>query len=117
VNIPNVENAFVEERKITLYLLSDTSVDGAPKAAFFRQFGFAVDEPNHLADALVRHAQCNEVLRTETTPFGTRYVVDGPLVCPDGRTPWIRSVWQVYPPGSPPRMITAHPLSRRPDSV
>ena len=115
--VPDAEVAYVEERKIMLYLLSDTSVDGAPKAAFFREFGFDKADWSTLADALVRQLQSNEFVRVEETPFGLRYTVDGPIECPDGRSPWIRTVWQVAEPGSAPRLITAHPLPRRRESA
>jgi hypothetical protein len=43
------------------------------------------------------------------SPHGTRYTVAGPLRAPDGRMPMVRTVW-IVEPGSPPRLITAHPL-------
>jgi hypothetical protein len=115
--VPNAENAYVEERKITRYLLSDTSVDGAPKAAFFREFGFRAEDWATLASAIAQRVRTNECTRSEPTPFGMRYIVDGPIECPDGRGPWIRTVWQVSTPNAAPRLITAHPLARPRDSV
>ena len=43
------------------------------------------------------------------TPFGTRYVVEGIMEVPDGRTPSIRSVWFVAEGEEIPRFATAYP--------
>ncbi|MEW5720674.1 MAG: DUF6883 domain-containing protein [Chloroflexota bacterium] len=48
-----------------------------------------------LADALARHAAESEVAKSEQVRFGMRYVIDGIIHAPDGRTPSIRSVWFV----------------------
>ncbi|MFQ5612045.1 MAG: DUF6883 domain-containing protein [Anaerolineae bacterium] len=45
-------------------------------------------------------------------PFGTRYVVEGPMPAPDGRTPLVRSVWFIETRGQIPQFVTAYPLSR-----
>ena len=40
VKLPNAEQAIVESRKITHYLLSETHPDGKSKENFFSRFGF-----------------------------------------------------------------------------
>ena len=79
---------------------------------FFLRFGFTVAEWSHLADALVRHAQENEVVETGETRHGTRYAIDGPLVAPDGTVLHIRSAWFNDPGSETPRFVTAHPLPK-----
>jgi len=66
-----------------------------------------------LANALRRHAAENEVVKTEQTPFGTRYVVEGPLSTPNGRSVNVRVVWFVEHAETIPRLVTAYPLERR----
>jgi hypothetical protein len=44
------------------------------------------------------------------TGFGPRYEVEGKLHAPDGRSPLIRSVWQLDRGEVAPRLITAYPL-------
>jgi hypothetical protein len=95
VKLTNVERAEIPEEKITGYLLSITHRDGRHKAAFFIAHGFAAEDWETLANALRRHAAENEVAKTEQTPFGTRYIVEGPLTTPDGRNPMVRVVWFV----------------------
>jgi len=42
--------------------------------------------------------------------FGTKYEIEGPLNCPDGRSPQVRTVWQVDTDELAPRLITAYPV-------
>ena len=75
------------------YLLSDASEEGSPKAVFFARFGFSVAEWETLADALQLHAVENDVIRVLSSQHGSKYIVEGPLVAPDGREPFVRVVW------------------------
>ena len=110
MKLPNVEAAVVPEEKIIGYLLSTTHRDGRHKAAFFLGFGFAAGAWQTLATALLKHASEYEVAKVELTPFGTRYVVEGTIETPGGRTPRIRSVWFVAGNQDAPRFVTAYPL-------
>lgn len=100
----------VSRRKLTDYLLAREHPDGRGKALFFEQHGFRREAPDALAEALRRHATEHEVARMESSPFGERLVVDGPLLAPDGRRPFVRSVWFREHPDAPPRLVTAYPL-------
>ncbi len=110
MRLPNYDKAIVPREKIVDYLLSFTHRDGRSKAIFFSGFGFSADAWQTLADALRRHAVANEVAKIEATPFGTRYVVEGELAAPDGRTPLVRVVWFVDTGEDAPRLATAYPL-------
>ena len=110
--LPNVQTAVIPERKIRLYLLNPAHPAGGSKAAFFLHFGFSDAEWPRLASALLRHAQENQVASTEETRHGIRYVVDGPLIAPDGTVLNVRSAWFIDIDASDPRFITAHPLPR-----
>jgi hypothetical protein len=78
VKLPNLENAQIPRAKITEYLLSFTHRDGRHKAAFFTRFGFSSNNWEIMSAALLRNAAENEVARIENSPFGERYVVEGP---------------------------------------
>jgi hypothetical protein len=110
VKLPNAELAIVDPEKVTDYLLNSTHRFGASKARFFMAFGFELSEWERLAEALREHAREHEVARTRETPFGPRYEVDGPLPVPDGRSPFVRTVWQMDHGEIAPRLITAYPL-------
>ena len=109
---PNAQSATVPERKVTHYLLNPAHPAGGSKAAFFLRHGFTVLEWTRLRDALLRHAWENEVVETEQTPHGVRYVVDGPLAAPDGTRLNLRSAWYIDPGSDAPRFVTAHPLPK-----
>jgi hypothetical protein len=109
MKLPNMEAAVVSDDKITGYLLSPTHRDGRHKAAFFLGFGFTGEAGHTLAAALLKHAADHEIAKVESTPFGTRYVVEGTIETPYGRTPSIRSVWFLETNQEVPRFVTAYP--------
>jgi hypothetical protein len=104
MRLPNAEKAFVEQPKLGYLLRAEE------KGGFFEDIGFSARETESLRDALLGHAQRQEVSRTLKTPFGVKYVLDGPLKSPDGRDPETRSVWIVETGGDRPRFLTAYPL-------
>jgi hypothetical protein len=110
--LPNVENAFVPERKITHYLLDETHPVGKHKAIFFMHFGFTIDEWEVLLQALRVHAATNEIAGTLQTEEGIHYRVEGPLQTPDHRRPNVRTVWAIDTDSDIPRFITAYPLDK-----
>jgi hypothetical protein len=81
----------VPREKIVEYLSSLAHRDGRNKALFF--FGFSVDAWQTLANVLLRHAAEHEVAKIEASQFGARYIVEGELHAPDGRTTLVRVVW------------------------
>jgi hypothetical protein len=117
VKLPDAEHAVIPRAKIAHYLLSEAHFDGRHKAAFFRRFGFVAERWQELAAALRRHALNNDLAREEPSPFGRRYIVEGIIETPDGRTPSLRSVWFVRNGETTVRFVTAYPLkSERSDS-
>jgi hypothetical protein len=62
---------------------------------------------------LKRHAVDHELTAEEPSPFGRRYIVEGIIHTPDGRTPLVRTVWFVRTNDSTTRFVTAYPLNRR----
>ena len=110
MKLPNLDNADVSEEKITEYLLSSTHRDGRHKAAFFTSFGFRPEDWQALAKALQDHARQHDVTKEEPSPFGVRYVVEGPILAPDRRSPNVRVVWFIDTGHNKPRFVTAYPL-------
>jgi hypothetical protein len=112
MKLPGVQSASVPERKVTQYLLNPAHPAGGSKASFFLRFGFTVAEWRRLADALLQHAREHEVVETEQTSHGTRFVVDGPLTAPDGTRLNVRCAWYIDSGGGAPRFVSAHPLPK-----
>jgi hypothetical protein len=112
MKLPNLESAVVSEEKVTGYLLSAVHRDGRHKAAFFVRFGYSTDHWQELAATLRDHARNNDVAQVQDSPFGTRYVVEGIINAPDGRSPTIRAIWFVENGEDVPRLISAYPRKR-----
>ena len=107
MNLPNAASAIVERSKVVGYLLSSEHPAGRAKARFFGAFGFTLGSREILVEALRRHAAVNLVSQVDSTAFGKEFGVEGPLSCPDGRTPGLRSIWSVAEGADQPRLVTA----------
>jgi hypothetical protein len=110
VRIPNCEAARVPEEKITDYLLDPEHPEGAPKAEFFTSHGFSRDKADELAEALLRHCAKDAVAQVVQGEFGTKYVIEAAIRCPDGLSPMCRSVWIITGEDPNPRLVTAYPF-------
>ena len=112
MKIPRIVQARIDRNKIEEYLLSESHPDGWGKARFFMSFGFTPRQWRVFAEALRRHGEMCPVAAWGESEYGKRYVVDGPLKTPDGRSPNIRTVWIIETGETIPRLVTAHPLPR-----
>ena len=108
MKLSNLQDALVEEDKITAYLLSEEKSGG--KAAFFAAFGFTLTDPETLRAALLQHAAAHEITRTFETAHGVKVIIEGELIAPDGRSPQVRAVWIFDAGHETPRLVTAYPL-------
>lgn len=95
----------IEDAKLAGYLLDVTHPQGGPKARFFLAHGF----PETLRAALIVHSAAQPVAAVQSSPYGPRYAVVGPMTLPDGSVRQVRAVWQVDNGTDFPRLITAHP--------
>ena len=109
--LPNAQLATIDRRKIIDYLLASSHPGGRAKAAFFARFGFAVAAWPKLRDALLDQARSAPIASAVDTPFGKKYILEGPLNAPDGREPRIRAVWFVDAGETAPKFVTAYPVS------
>ena len=112
MNLPNAQHIQIKKEKITSYLLSTSSSDGQSKAKFFLGFGFCIEQWQIFADALQLHGASHEVVSIIETSYGIKYIMDGSLETPDGRNPYVRTVWQIDKGSDYPRFITARPARR-----
>lgn len=101
--------AVVSEHKILDYLLSMSHPVGIDKAVLFRSLGYTTDDWHRLRDDLLSLAGHAEVVHQEQTRFGIKYVVDGTVRTPVGRTIGLRTIWIGDGPEDPPRLVTAYP--------
>jgi hypothetical protein len=109
MQLPNANTAELSREKIVGYLLNPEHPDGAGKAAFFYAAGFRVERWQELADALKSLAERVPVTRSVDSSHGSKYIVDGPIGTPSGRTVTVRTVWIVDRGSQVPRLVTAFP--------
>ena len=76
------------------------------------RFGFGIDQPGLLAEALLSHARSHEIAGSVETAFGIHYIIEGALQTPDKRNPDIRSVWVIKTGETLPRLVTAAPMRK-----
>jgi hypothetical protein len=117
MKLPNLEAAVVAENKITEYLLNPLHPDGAGKAKFFAALSFRAEEWQILAAALRGIAAAAEVTQSVASVHGQKYVVDGPLETPCGKSPVVRTVWIIDQGKAVPRLVTAYPHEREDENA
>ena len=107
--LPGAAQAVVPLAKVTEYLLAEAHPAGHSKARFFIGLGFEISKPVILQEALVALASSSFVVRTEVTPQGSKYILDGYVTGPNGRSSSVRTVWIIESGSRGPRLITAYP--------
>lgn len=100
----------VDPTKISDYLLNVDHPEGGAKARFFAARGFSVSDAPAFIAALRRHAAATHLVREMTSEHGVKRVYEGPLSCPDGTAPHMRSVWHRAPGRFVMMLVTAYPL-------
>ena len=109
MKIPNNNQSFVADNKITDYLLSDIHEIGKDKAYFFKRFGFDTTDIDTFKDSLIQHSIDREIAKTIDSKFGIKYELKCKINTPDERNPCIITVWIVENGQEKPKLITAYP--------
>jgi hypothetical protein len=112
MKLQNAQKSVVDAGKITEYLLNPEHPDNGGKARFFTMLGFSRDEPGDLVAALEKLAGAGSVVNRVDTIHGVKYIVDGRIVSPTGRSAPVRTVWIVDRGSDSPRLVTAYPVER-----
>jgi hypothetical protein len=110
MRLPSSHLAIVEQRKIVEYLLNPGHPDNGGKAAYFLATGFSANQWQVLADALRFMAMNFEVAATVETEHGTKYIIEGDITGPVGKSGRTRSIWIIDREASNPRLVTAYPM-------
>jgi hypothetical protein len=109
MKLPNSHLATIEREKITEYLLNVGHPDNGGKALFFAGLGFRRDGWLALAKAFLKLVQETEDVISMESSHGIKYIVDGTLMTPSGKSPMVRTVWIVDKESENPRLVTAYP--------
>lgn len=108
--LPNADAAVISGAKIVDHLLNPSHPDGAAKARFFAGLGFSPKEWTTLAETLHRLAKTAQVANVVESEHGTKYIIEGSIIGPLGRTVPIRTDWIVDAGETVARLVTAYPL-------
>ncbi|WP_279357698.1 DUF6883 domain-containing protein [Methylobacterium indicum] len=100
----------VDPTKITAYLLNVDHPEGGAKARFFIARGFDPGVVAIFIAAVRQHAVALHFVRDVSNEYGVKRVYEGPLACPDGTAPHVRSVWHKTPGSSVRMLVTAYPI-------
>lgn len=100
---------YVEEDKITKYLLNEEHPIGKGKASFFISMGFSSNSPGELSSVLSNHPKTAELERELTTDWGTKYIFVCNIMTPNHNNVCLVSVWQIDNQTTTPRFVTAYP--------
>ena len=112
MKLPNSDKAIVPQQKIVGFLLAPDHAKGRSRAKFFTDRGFSSQRPDEMRDALIRHGQEHDVARTQITPHGIRYIIDGEMAMPNGVVRGVRTVWQIDTGTEVPGLVTAFSIGR-----
>ena len=109
MRMPNAHLAVVDQDKITHYLLNAAHPDNGGKAPFFLALGFRTDDWQSLAAALRKLAHTTAITKKMESPHGLKYILDGKIETPSGKSPRVRTIWIVDQGLQAPRLVTAYP--------
>lgn len=109
MNLRNADAAVVAQEKIRDYLLNAAHPDNGGKAAFFLSLGFQREDWGALAIAFRELAGSTNVAAQFESVHGAKYIVDGRLQSPSGRSPVVRTIWIIDRGDDIPRLVTAYP--------
>jgi hypothetical protein len=112
MRIPGAERPVVDDAKIRDYLLSPEHPVGGPKARFFKTLGFSRNDWMAVQQIIAGFAEADAQLG-KYTGFGQKYIVEGTIEGPGGRTASVVVVWIVLAAEDFPRFVTAYPGANR----
>lgn len=111
VRIPNKEQAYIPPSKLKDYLLSENHSSGRSKAKFFRLVGFDEKNATVLEEELINLAKTTDYQSKVLTPFGEKYLINGPVQTPLRGPIDIQTIWIIEIDDHRPRFVTAYPIS------
>ena len=110
MELPNRARAYVPVSKLLDYLLSEKHPVGRAKARFLREAGFDETNVELLEHGLLEIAQSGQVLEAQSSPYGTKYIVQGTIHAPQGERITLQTIWIIEVGQNRPRFVTAYPI-------
>ena len=109
MSFPQFDARYVPQAKVTEYFLSTATQKAAGRYKFFVARGFERQAWRVLHDALLAHPIGASVALARQDAYGDTWCATGPLRCPDGTAPVIRSFWIIRHDDPRPQLTSAIP--------
>jgi hypothetical protein len=103
-------DALIASEKFTSYLLVPQT--RSDKSRYLARAGYTLENVERLIDDLRRQILPLDATLSRSTRFGNTYVIDGPLVGPNGERIHIRTVWLEHPLSGSAHFVTLIPQPR-----
>ena len=103
------KRTLIATEKLRDYVLNCSHPEGESKARFLGDIGYEQRSWQRLeADLRLQHLS-QEVSSGKQSMYGMKYQIIAPLIGPNGRQAWIRSIWIVRTGESCARFVTLVP--------
>jgi len=110
VKLPHRNNVLISREKLVQYILSETHALGRFKAKFFQSLGFNKTNVHLFEESLRTIAKFKDVKDVISSPYGTKYVLDGRVKTPTGKIVKLRTVRIIEKGQNRPRFVTTYPV-------
>ncbi len=110
MKLPHPKKITIPKEKLVNYILSETHPTGKFKARIFRKLGFDETNINIFKKELQLIVKSQETTEVLVSPYGTKYIIDGQIKTPNGKTIKIRTIWIIEMGQDRPRFITLYPV-------
>jgi uncharacterized protein YuzE len=108
--LPFAEKAFIDERKLLNYCLSEEHPVGKHKARVFKSaLDITIENYLYLKDSIETAVLINDAIFVETSEYGDIYCIDFELVNPPKRSV-VRTSWILKTEENFPRMTSCYVL-------
>ena len=108
MKLPNPEQTFIDNRKLTGYSLNLEHDEGKHKARVFKSaLNMTINNLEELKNALFQAVKNYEAIPDKTNTYGQKYIIDFPLTR-ENKTAIVHSVWIVRNNENFPRLVTCY---------
>lgn len=110
IKLPNAQDAYIGDDKLTGYCLNPQHSEGQHKARVFQSvLDLGIENVGVLKIALLEAVQDYEAKPTWRNAYGQKYMIDFAMTH-NGKTAIIHSVWMVRDSETFPRLMTCYVL-------
>ncbi len=103
------KTTIIAAEKLRDYVLNFSNPDGESKARYLAEIGYEQDDWQRLETDLRLQHLTVEATSGKKSIYGEKYEIVAPLVGPNGKARWIRSIWMIRKGETFARFVTLVP--------